>query len=487
MINKLFLPPRNQELRMDFGNLMATNMSLNAIQNMTFQQMLQIACAYVFYQALSVLRTDILPLCKQRIEAYWEDKKNTIISTPVPEVISEILFHYDDSSNKEYIDAIIAHLCGINNVKCLRFDKFFMMNQYNDFTITADIYGKLVSMKTGPEALIVFKIYSKTIPLSQLKQWADEVVGQYVSRKKNQYAGTQYYFDQDVSNDNVANFRATPFYSTKNLSNLYGERIEDIRFRVDKFLNNREWYSKNGIPYTLGFLFKGSPGCGKTSCIKAIANESKRHIFNIKLHDKTKVSVLKKMFFSDMVSVINANGQVETISIPVGDRIYVMEDVDCSTTFMLKREFKKTEEAEGADGKKMTNEEKNNKKKYDEMMAKKEEYINLGIFLNVLDGILETPGRILILTSNFPEKLDSAVLRPGRVDCLVEFPSCSAYTLDKICQNYFQCALRCAAKYEDKFSPAVVQELVLSSKSAEHFEALLEAGLAQPDQPDESE
>jgi SpoVK/Ycf46/Vps4 family AAA+-type ATPase len=45
--------------------------------------------------------------------------------------------------------------------------------------------------------------------------------------------------------------------------------------------------------------------------------------------------------------------------------------------------------------------------------------LNLAGVLNVLDGVVDTPGRILIMTSNHPEKLDPALIRPGRIDrCL---------------------------------------------------------------------
>jgi SpoVK/Ycf46/Vps4 family AAA+-type ATPase len=49
------------------------------------------------------------------------------------------------------------------------------------------------------------------------------------------------------------------------------------------------------------------------------------------------------------------------------------------------------------------------------------EKLNLSFLLNLLDGVLETPGRIIIMTSNHPEKLDKALIRPGRIDIEIEF------------------------------------------------------------------
>ena len=47
--------------------------------------------------------------------------------------------------------------------------------------------------------------------------------------------------------------------------------------------------------------------------------------------------------------------------------------------------------------------------------------ISLSGLLNIIDGIASQEGRILIMTTNFIENLDSALLRPGRVDLRIEF------------------------------------------------------------------
>ena len=36
--------------------------------------------------------------------------------------------------------------------------------------------------------------------------------------------------------------------------------------------------------------------------------------------------------------------------------------------------------------------------------------------LNVLDGVVDTPGRIVVMTTNIVEALDPALIRPGRID-----------------------------------------------------------------------
>eukprot|EP00658_Telonema_sp_P-2_P037197 TRINITY_DN26775_c0_g1_i6.p1 TRINITY_DN26775_c0_g1~~TRINITY_DN26775_c0_g1_i6.p1 ORF type:complete len:253 (+),score=103.75 TRINITY_DN26775_c0_g1_i6:273-1031(+) len=59
--------------------------------------------------------------------------------------------------------------------------------------------------------------------------------------------------------------------------------------------------------------------------------------------------------------------------------------------------------------------------------------LSLDGLLTVLDGIVDTPGRILVMTTNHPEKLDPALLRPGRVNMQLELTYlkvCLLYTSD---------------------------------------------------------
>ena len=47
--------------------------------------------------------------------------------------------------------------------------------------------------------------------------------------------------------------------------------------------------------------------------------------------------------------------------------------------------------------------------------------ISLSGLLNAIDGVASHEGRVLIMTTNHPEKLDAALVRPGRVDRKVGF------------------------------------------------------------------
>ena len=47
--------------------------------------------------------------------------------------------------------------------------------------------------------------------------------------------------------------------------------------------------------------------------------------------------------------------------------------------------------------------------------------ISLSALLNAIDGVASQEGRVLIMTTNAPETLDDALVRPGRIDMHVHF------------------------------------------------------------------
>ncbi|ORY59929.1 uncharacterized protein BCR38DRAFT_322439, partial [Pseudomassariella vexata] len=48
--------------------------------------------------------------------------------------------------------------------------------------------------------------------------------------------------------------------------------------------------------------------------------------------------------------------------------------------------------------------------------------LSLSDLFNALDRVATHDGRVLIMTTNHPECLDSALIRPGRADLKIELP-----------------------------------------------------------------
>ena len=217
------------------------------------------------------------------------------------------------------------------------------------------------------------------------------------------------------------------FQTNRKFSNLFGEDIDIIRNRVEFFINNRSWYNEKGVPYTLGLLLSGPPGTGKTSSIKCLANETGRHIVNINFNNDMSKTQLENLFFNDTLTILNtATGQNERYSIPLDQRIYVLEDVDCQSDIVKERSLLENE---------------SNKENQTQDTNK----VDLSFLLNLLDGIFETPGRIVIMTSNHPKMLDKALIRPGRIDVIADFQKCSNETVLKMIEFFYD------TKLEDEY------------------------------------
>ena len=67
--------------------------------------------------------------------------------------------------------------------------------------------------------------------------------------------------------------------------------------------------------------------------------------------------------------------------------------------------------------------------------------LDLTGILNVLDGVVDTPGRIVVMTTNFPELLDPALIRPGRIDRVMHLSYMLADDVIAMLEHYYQTVL----------------------------------------------
>ena len=105
-------------------------------------------------------------------------------------------------------------------------------------------------------------------------------------------------------------------------------------------------------------------------------------------------------------------------------------------------------------------------------VCKENDEITLSYILNIIDGIRETPGRILIITSNNYKSLDPALIRPGRIDITLEMNNASIDIIKEMYSHYYKDIL---PEYVDKYikdyllSPAKIVNLRLQNNDKEDF------------------
>ncbi|KAI3319451.1 P-loop containing nucleoside triphosphate hydrolase protein [Xylariaceae sp. AK1471] len=148
---------------------------------------------------------------------------------------------------------------------------------------------------------------------------------------------------------------------------------------LEKYLDpqRRHFYSEQGIPYRRGYLLHGPPGCGKSSLSLALAGKFGLDLYMVNL------STLY-------------DGDLESLFAMLPARcIVLLEDIDAVG-------FKRPEDDDDEVQKRV--------------MHRRSHKCSLSSLLNVLDGVASQEGRVVIMTSNLPDQLDEALVRPGRID-----------------------------------------------------------------------
>ncbi|XP_038877152.1 AAA-ATPase At3g50940-like [Benincasa hispida] len=178
--------------------------------------------------------------------------------------------------------------------------------------------------------------------------------------------------------------------------------IKDFILRdLERFVKRKEFYRKVGKAWKRGYLLYGPPGTGKSSLIAAMANYLKFDVYDLELTE------------------IHCNSDLRKLLIGMGNRsILVVEDIDCSTEFQDRQSETEEEEKRSS--------------------SRRRGLVTLSGLLNFIDGLWSSCGdeRIIILTTNQKEKLDPALLRPGRMDVHVHMSYCSPCGFRLLASNY---------------------------------------------------
>jgi hypothetical protein len=229
-----------------------------------------------------------------------------------------------------------------------------------------------------------------------------------------------------------AAFTRAPFESTKTFGNMFFKDKDALVKRVRFFdsAEGREHSERLGIQHALSFLFHGMPGCGKTSAIKALASLTGRHIVIMRMERLLRDCADKKSTRSwvDVLRSCMRSPRLGEVTLAQASRLYVFEEVDC---WLVAHQRKQSAEYDTSNEKKtdatsMLIDSILQHTSSSTQAATHDSGAAFGALLEIMDGIVEMPGRMMVMTTNYIERLDSALLRPGRIDMVVEFGKLSA-------------------------------------------------------------
>jgi len=208
---------------------------------------------------------------------------------------------------------------------------------------------------------------------------------------------------------------------------------ERIISDVKDFIGNPQWYMERGIPYRRGYLLYGPPGCGKSSFITALAGELQYSICILNLSERG----------------LSDDRLNHLMSAAPQQSIILLEDIDAA--FVSREDSQQVKAA------------------YEGLNR-----VTLSGLLNCLDGVASTEGRVVFMTTNYPDRLDPALVRPGRVDVRELIDYCTRHQLELMFSRFYPqredrqllagLFSQAAAEFKQPISAAMVQGLLLRYK-----------------------
>ena len=240
----------------------------------------------------------------------------------------------------------------------------------------------------------------------------------------------------------------------KRLEHVFIPETPQIRTLIEQFMNRSGCFQEKFYPYKLGWLFHGEPGCGKTSMVKAIANQLNRHVISFNLRQIKSNQELLLLMNRPWIVCQGFDRAYRPEEV-----IYCLEDLDALSNTLADRQVPTDQSLTQEFWKTM------DPKKVKSLISDVST-LDLQGFLNVLDGTIDTPGRVIIMTTNHLSKLDPAIMRPGRVNQVIEFRRITQDCLRQMLEAYFRVSLsseQIVRLPHERITPAQAEEICIEN------------------------
>lgn len=349
-------------------------------------------------------------------------------------------------------------------------DFHFIVDQDQYFELDDNIYCNINSSKHDLEnekkATITkeeynIEIWSDKLNCSQLIQYVERITDEYEKKQLALTANKRYIFKFDGRHEERGiQWQISEFVSKRSLEQVFFENKKEVMSFLEQFIKERDLYESIGKPWQLGILLEGEPGCGKTSFIVGLANYLNRSIKDCQFNRMKTIDDLE-----NCIQCVNYDSK----DMSVDKVIMVAEDFDCMTDIAksrkladkeLENEKKRIEKRREALKQQMDSMKSDEGKAIMYALGQQQEMdatyvssssvvsvvdkdncrkITLSNLLNIMDGINNMPGRILIFSTNHSEQLDEAFLRPGRIDLRIRLERPSRPIIREIMEHWYGC------------------------------------------------
>lgn len=399
--------------------------------------------------------------------------------------------NFNTANGYEFMASKALELVSTAPVRCGDFTISFQMNDQ-----TADDKKNNMTSKTESISIVSEK------SVEEIRSFIDNCYREHILRVyEDKTTDIQYLYKQMPSKDGIR-FKKYQMTNATSFDDLYFPEKQKIIELADKL--------KSGQLTKLSILLHGIPGCGKSSVIKALAKYLGYSVIEVKLSFIQSDAGLMDIFHNKSLMFYANNDEkfsLQTDHVPLNERIYIFEDIDaeCSVIHQRKqvsstgkhvnqqnalpsnvssKEIIPSEKTKtinlsdtsddktdvGAKNIKVLNDE-DEEMSFEKMLENTiKNYTKKGLtlsgILNIFDGVLEVVG-CMIFTTNYPEKLDEAFKRPGRITIDIELKKMLAIHAREMIKKKFGDDTDLSVFNEDYvFTPALLESYCQTTANA---------------------